>query len=65
VVIALLAGCLIWFGFHIVRLERYHYANMVGMCREKPDLVQRDICLSRAESRTHWMYHLAYGLRLL
>jgi len=63
-VILAVAGCLLWFGAAIVRLERYHYAAQIGMCADG-DPAARDACLNRAETRTNWVYHLAYGLKLL
>lgn len=63
--IAVLAICLIWFGSAIVRLERYHYASMLSMCDDQADPVQRTLCLETTETRTHWVWHLAYGLRIL
>ena len=66
-IIALLA-MLLWFGSAIIRLERYHYASMLGMCdRYSGELARgkREQCLQRTETRTNPVYHLAYGLRLI
>jgi len=66
-IIALLA-MLLWFGSAIIRLERYHYASMLGMCDQHAGLaalVKRDRCIERTETRTSPVYHLIYGLRLL
>ena len=65
VVILALAACLLWFGAAIIRLERYHYAAMLDMCRDKALPHQRDECLELTETRTHSIFHLLYGLRLL
>lgn len=65
--IMLLAGTLVWFGSAIVRLERYHYASMLGMCGpvEPLTLGERELCLQKAETRTSPFYHLLYGLKIL
>ena len=65
--IALLAGMLVWFGTAIVRLERYHYASMLGMCGQIDPLRlgKREVCLQKAETRTSPFYHLLYGLGVL
>jgi hypothetical protein len=66
-IIALLA-MLLWFGSAIIRLERYHYASMLGMCDQHKGLAalaERDRCIERTETRTSPVYHLAYGLGLL
>jgi hypothetical protein len=58
---------LVWFGAAIVRLEKYHYASQVGLCSELnglDSLVEKDKCLSGTETRTHWSWHLLYGLRV-
>jgi hypothetical protein len=66
-IIAFLAAMLVWFGTAVVRLEKYHYASMLGMCGpvETLTLVERELCLQKAETRTSPFYHLAYGLGLL
>jgi hypothetical protein len=57
---------LIWCGATIIRLENYRYAASLGMCHQHhPDLVKMDDCLRRAETRTHPLWHLLYGLGLL
>jgi hypothetical protein len=66
-IIALLA-MLLWFGSAIIRLERYHYASMLGMCDQHAGLAalpERDRCIERTETRTSPVYHLIYGLGLL
>ena len=69
-----LAVCLVvvtvWLGSAVVRLENYRHANFVGLC-SKFDIsdpiqrVQREDCLDRAHSRTHWYWHLLHGLRII
>jgi hypothetical protein len=49
----------------VVRLEKYHYANSVGFCREVTNVVDRDRCLSGIETRTNPIWHILYGLRIL
>ena len=64
--ILVLVGLLIWFGSAIIRLENYRYAASLGMCSaHHPDLVKVDDCLRSKETRTHRIWHLIYGLRLL
>ena len=65
--IALLLVMLVWFGSAIIRLERYHYASMLGICecKAKPTWLEQQRCLDTIETRTSPLYHLAYGLRLI
>ncbi len=66
IIIAILLALLIWFGTTIVLLENYHYASQLGFCQEYDlDLVGRDECLEKVETRTSWIWHLLYGLRIL
>ena len=64
-IIVLLGLALLWFGSAVIRLERYHYASMLGSCGAPNalDLVKRDMCLHRKETRTSPLWHLVYGLR--
>lgn len=68
---ALLKGALLiltilttWMAVRIVELENYRYASSIGMCKEA-DIIERDKCLQGVQTRTHWLWHLAYGLKLL
>ncbi|ODP36192.1 hypothetical protein [Sphingomonas turrisvirgatae] len=66
--IAILLALLLWFGSAIIRLERYRYAAMLGMCdRHSGELrrAKREQCLENTETRTNPLWHLAYGLRLI
>lgn len=56
---------LFWFGSTIVKLESYNYGTMVGLCSEFSILQERHECLLKAETRTHWIYHLLYALDVL
>lgn len=66
-VILLFAACNFWFAVNIVRLENYRYANSLGMCSGSgyTNFVVRETCLNKLKLRTHWLYTLAYGLRIL
>jgi hypothetical protein len=64
--ILILTGLLIWFAFTIIRLENQRHAASLGMCSEfHPDLVKVNDCLSGKATRTHPIWHLLYGLRVL
>ena len=66
IIIGILFLLLIWFGATIVRLENYHYAVQVGFCQEYSNLDgKKEECLNKAETRTSWMWHLLYGLKIL
>ncbi len=65
-------SCLcIWMGSRIVVLENYRYASQSGICAEyyDPDtfenFMRREKCLNEAQTRTHWLWHLIYGMELL
>lgn len=63
-----MAALLVWFASAIIRLERYHYAAMLGICdRHAGELARADKeqCLQRTETRTNAFAHLAYGLDIL
>ena len=54
----------------VVRLENYHYANFLGRCAEfdiaKPQQrIERERCLKAEQTRTHWFWHVVYGVGLL
>jgi hypothetical protein len=68
--IVVLSVMLLWFGSAIIRLERYHYASMLGICERtaKPgwleqQRLEQQRCLNSIETRTGPLWHLAYGLR--
>ena len=69
-----LAVCLVvvtvWFGSAVVKLENYRYANLVGMCShyniaDPIQRIQREDCLEKARTRTHWWWHLLHGLKII
>jgi len=54
----------------VVRLENYRYANFVGLCSEYDitnpvQRIKREGCLENAETRTHWLWHILYGVKIL
>lgn len=56
----------VWMGMAVVRLENYHYANQLGACVDNIMSIgstQREKCLEESETRSHWVWHLFYGLR--
>jgi hypothetical protein len=57
-------------GSTVVRLENYRYANFVGFCsdydiRKPVERINREECLNKAQTRTHWIEHLLYALRII
>ena len=66
--LVMMFGLLVWFSSAIIRLENYHCASQIGMCAECQgaiSLVARDRCLNNQQTRTHPLYHLLYGLRIV
>ena len=60
----------IWLGSAVVRLENYRQANLVGMCSQfniadPIQRIQREDCLMRAKTRTHWFWQLLHGMEIL
>jgi hypothetical protein len=64
VTVALFILCL-WMASRIVELEKFRYATEVGFCMKTEELSERNRCLRSKETRTHWVWHLAYGLKVL
>ncbi len=65
--IVVLIICVLVLSRAVIRLENYHYANVVGMCSEfKPNdplqSVQWQKCLNNSETRTNLLWHLFYAL---
>lgn len=55
----------IWFGFVIVKLERFHYSTQVGLCGDYKNEVERFNmvrCLETKQPRTSDWWNLYYGL---
>jgi hypothetical protein len=70
VVVAALVIMVIALTAAVVRLENYRYANFVGFCtdydmHEPRERIRREKCLETSETRTHWFWHVLYGVRLL
>jgi hypothetical protein len=65
--IAVLLAMLVWFATAIIRLERYRYASMLGICERRAEHAQfaPQRCRNTVETRTGALWHLVYGLRLL
>ena len=55
----------IWFGFVIVKLERFHYSTQIGICGNyKNELERFDVvkCLENNQPRTSDWWNLYYAL---
>jgi hypothetical protein len=68
IVIAVLAVCVLWLSVAVVRLENFHYAQLVGMCPEFDandplQSVKHHDCLHAKETRTSPLWHLFYALK--
>lgn len=68
--IFLLLLLLIWFGSAVVRLENIGYANDLNMCpsfdpSQPNSVAERRACLDEIQTRTSFVWHLLYGLRIL
>ena len=66
--IIVLALAVVALASAVVRLENYRYANSVGSCREFDSPLQygeRERCLEATQTRTHWLWHIVYGVGLL
>lgn len=69
-IIAILSLAIALLGAAVVRLENYRYANFSGFCSEYDTTdplqrIKREDCLDNAQTRTHWFWHILYGLKLL
>jgi hypothetical protein len=69
IVILVLVVLVIVLTAAVVRLENYRYANFVGLCTEfditKPQQrIEREKCLETTRTRTHWFWHVIYGVGL-
>lgn len=67
-IIIVLVGVLVWFGFTIIRLENYHYADQVGLCQEFNDdilkrFTEKEDCIKNTKTRTSPFWHLFYALK--
>ena len=69
-IIAALSLTVVMLGAAVVRLENYRYANFVGMCSEYGTVdpvqrIKREDCLENTQTRTHWIWHILYGVKVL
>lgn len=60
-----LAVLVIWLAISLVRVENERYALSVGMCRDQSTGMADPSCLATVESRTSWLWHLLYGMKVL
>jgi hypothetical protein len=62
-VIVLLLVLAAFMAQRIIHIENQRYALVLGMC---PNTSPEDLlimkCLDETETRTHWVWHLYYGL---
>jgi HAMP domain-containing protein len=74
IVAVALSVCLVvvtvWLGSAVIRLENYREANLVGMCNhynitDPIQRIQREDCLMKAKTRTHWFWHLLHGIGIV
>ncbi len=66
IIIILLVALVAWLSFTVIRLEKYHYASVVGMCSElSKNEIEQEIkqhsCLHSKETRTNPIWHLVYA----
>ena len=56
----------VWLSSSLVKVENERYALFVGMCDKKDSPSELRLidfqCLSKVETRTHWVWHLFYAL---
>ena len=67
IIIAVLAVCVLWMSVAIVRLENFHYASFVDMCRQHKsdnplETMKFHNCLHDTQTRTSPLWHLFYAL---
>ncbi|WP_018405929.1 hypothetical protein [Methylocystis rosea] len=68
--IGILFVAVVVLGSTVVRLENYRYANFVGFCsdydiKNPVERINREECLNKMQTRTHWIGHLLYALRII
>jgi hypothetical protein len=66
-VIILLVVMVVLLAAAVVRLENYRYANFIGFCTQfditRPQQrIEREKCLEATQTRTHWFWHVLYGV---
>ena len=58
----------VWMGYALIRLERFHYASLLGFCEQygvenTPTLrIEKEKCLNDKETRVSPLWHLYYAL---
>ena len=59
----------VWLSSTVIRLENYHYANVVGMCDKEKfsgNYAEKNLkqyrCFETVQTRTHPLWHLYYAL---
>lgn len=61
--IGVLALSVLFMGSALVRVENHRYALATGMCPGPASGLPPDLaCISKAETRTGWWWHLYYAL---
>ena len=70
IIVAMFAVALVVLASAVVRLENYRDANFVGFCtqfdiKNPAQRIEREKCLNATQTRTHWFWHLLYGVGLL
>ena len=61
----ILSVLIIWLAASLVRVENQRNALYVGMCRDQGTGLTNYTCMRTVETRTHWMWHLLYGMGVL
>lgn len=55
----------IWFGFVIVKLEKFHYSTLVGVCgdyKNESERLKMITCLESSQPRTSDWWNFYYGV---
>ncbi len=55
--IIILTLALVFMSYRIIAIENERYALLVGVCENN-----NAKCLLTVQTRTHWLWHLYYGL---
>ena len=77
--IIVLALAVVVLASAVARLENYRYANFTGICERARapagtetnitiaarQRLEYDKCLETTQTRTHWLWHIVYGIGLL
>jgi predicted Kef-type K+ transport protein len=57
-----LALSVLFLSYRLVGVENQRYALLLGMCPSNIHPVDL-ACLETVQTRTHWLWHLYYGIR--